>query len=69
MTAFFKFKNAIASQLSTHTKCSPQEILTLMRPSKIRKEGHISISLPKLNAILAKPNLNDWSSDIVDKVN
>lgn len=73
MTAFFRFKNAIANQLSVQTKCSPQEIVALMRTSKILKEGHISISLPKLNASLAAPltkqDLNDWSNTIIEKVN
>jgi hypothetical protein len=73
MTAFLRFKLAIANQLSKHAPCSPKEITTLMRTPKLRKDGHISISLPKLNASLASPitnqELNKWSKDIAEKVN
>ena len=72
MTALLKFKQSIAKQLSKQTTCSSQELLTFMRPTKFRKDGHISISLPKLNTSLATPianqQLNDWSKAIADKV-
>lgn len=72
MTALLKFKQSIAKQLSKQTTCSSQELLTFMRPTKSRKDGHISISLPKLNTSLATPiasqQLNNWSKTIVDKV-
>lgn len=72
MTALLKFKQSIAKQLSKQTTCSTQELLTFMRPTKSRKDGHISISLPKLNTSLATPiasqQLNDWSKTIADKV-
>jgi hypothetical protein len=70
MTAFLRFKLAIANQLSKHAPCSPKEITTLMRTPKLRKDGHISISLPKLNASLASPiqDLETWSKDITEKV-
>ncbi|KAG2189911.1 hypothetical protein INT46_005346 [Mucor plumbeus] len=71
MTALLKFKQSIAKQLSKQTTCSSQELLTFMRPTKFRKDGHISISLPKLNTSLATPianqQLNDWSKAIADK--
>lgn len=72
MTAFLRFKLAIANQLAKHTACSPKEITNLMRTPKLRKDGHISISLPKLNASLASPiakqELNIWSKNIAEKV-
>lgn len=73
MTALLRFKQSIAKQLSKQTACSPQELVTLMRPTKSRKDGHVSISLPKLNTSLATPiaaqQLDAWSRTIADKVN
>jgi arginyl-tRNA synthetase len=72
MTALLKFKNSIANQLSKRTPCSPKDITTFMRPSKQRKDGHISISLPKLNASLVDPTpkqeLAAWTQSIAEKV-
>ncbi|KAI8077079.1 arginyl-tRNA synthetase [Thamnidium elegans] len=69
MTAVLKFKQAIANQLSKHTPCQPKDITTFMRPSK--KQGHISIALPKLNASLQDPtphqDLVAWTQRIADK--
>ncbi|KAG1086119.1 hypothetical protein G6F42_021117 [Rhizopus arrhizus] len=71
MTALLRFKQSIAKQLSKQTACSPQELVTLMRPTKSRKDGHVSISLPKLNTSLATPiaaqQLDAWSRTIADK--
>ncbi|KAL9539992.1 hypothetical protein MBANPS3_009939 [Mucor bainieri] len=71
MTALLRFKQSIAKQLSKQTACSPHELLPLMRPTKSRKDGHISISLPKLNTALATPmateQLDAWSKAITDK--
>ncbi|KAK4512860.1 uncharacterized protein ATC70_003569 [Mucor velutinosus] len=71
MTALLRFKQSIAKQLSKQTACSPQKLLTFMRPTKSRRDGHISISLPKLNTSLATPvateQLDAWSKVIADK--
>lgn len=72
MTALLKFKTSIANQLSKHTPCRPQDITTFMRPAKHRKDGHISISLPKLNASLVNPTPKQewtaWTETIAEKV-
>ncbi|OBZ91145.1 putative arginine--tRNA ligase, cytoplasmic [Choanephora cucurbitarum] len=71
MTALLRFKQAIAKQLSDHTACSPQKIVSFMRTPKQLKEAHVDIAMPKLNASLASPrdqtSLLPWTHELANK--
>ncbi|KAI8331816.1 arginyl-tRNA synthetase [Choanephora cucurbitarum] len=71
MTALLRFKQAIAKQLSNHTTCSPQKIISFMRTPKQLKEAHVDIAMPKLNASLASPHdqssLLPWTHELANK--
>ncbi|KAI8390100.1 hypothetical protein BD560DRAFT_379914 [Blakeslea trispora] len=72
MTALFRFKQAIAKQISKHTTCHTQDVISCMRTPAQLKEGHVTIAMPKLNASLTCPqdqsSLLPWTKELANKL-
>jgi arginyl-tRNA synthetase len=70
MSALLRFKQSIAKQLEKHTAAKTNQLTLLFRYPKKRSQGHISLSMLKLQSSLKEPDqdLGTLAKQLVENV-